>query len=396
MDNSVYYVWLSLALGPQNPRYSALLAAFGNAKDIYDEEDYIKRIPTLKLSETQLRRLNNKNLDKAMEICAKCVNGGYGILTYHDRLFPDRLKIISSPPPLLYYRGKLKNLNEECLISLVGTRSMTNYGRQVTRQFSRAFAASGAVVVSGMAKGVDSEAHSGCLEENGYTVAVLGTGIDNPYPKESVGLYHEIIKRGLVISEFYPGSPAHAHNFPIRNRVISGISSATVITEAGSRSGALITAKLAIMQGKDVFALPGLTGSEQSTGTNMLLQKGVSLAYRPSDVLSKLELVYPDKIHIPASAYKTESISPFPKSTLSETIAETPKKPQKPSFDMGELEPMEKAIVTLLKSEAGGLIPDAIIEKTLADPSDVLSSLTVLEIYNIVVEDEFGKYSLKS
>lgn len=390
MDNSVYYVWLSLAIGPESPRYSTFFARFKTAKAIYDNEDFSS---FEKLTDKQLHRLEDKNLDKAMEICALCKAKGYGILTYHDEYFPERLRIISSPPPVLYYRGNLKKFNNECLISIVGTRSMTDYGRQVTRQFARTFAAAGAIVVSGMAAGIDGEAHRGCLDENGYTVAVLGTGIDKPYPRENEVLYYDIIERGLVLSEFYPGSPVTAHNFPIRNRIISGISSATVVTEAGERSGALITARLAIMQGKDVYALPGLTGSEQSVGTNMLLQKGVNLAYRPSDVLSKLELLYPDKIRIPAYAYRVEEIKIKPKAERREAfIGEETKKP-KLNKEIGKLEPSEQAIVdALVKSKA--LIPDEIVASTGLDAGDVMSSLTVLELYGVVSEDASGKYSL--
>ncbi len=392
MDNSVYYIWLSLALGPESNRYSTLFARFGTAKNIYDHDDFSSFD---RLTEKQIHRLEDKDLEKPMAICAECHAKGYGILTFQDEYFPERLRIITSPPPVLYYRGNLKNLNGECLISVVGTRAMTDYGRQVTRQFARAFAASGAVVVSGMAAGVDGEAHRGCLDENGFTVAVLGTGIDRPYPRENESLYYDIIERGLVISEFYPGSAVTARNFPVRNRIISGISSATVVTEAGETSGALITARLAVMQGKDVYALPGLTGSEQSAGTNSLLQKGVSLAYRPSDVLSKLELLYPDKIRVPAYAYRAGEIKIKPKSERRESFIGEEKPAPKPVLkkDIGALEPAEQAIIEALE-DSGGLIPDAIIAKTGLDAGDVMSSLTVLELYGVIAEDAGGKYKL--
>lgn len=392
MDKSVYYIWLSLALGSENPRYSTLFADFGSAKEIYDKDDFSSFDG---LSDRQKKRLEDKNLDKALEIAGICKAKGYGILTYHDEYFPERLRIITSPPPVLYYRGNLKNLNSECLISVVGTRSMTEYGRQVTRYFTRTFADSGAVVVSGMASGVDGEAHRGCLEAGGFTVAVLGTAIDKPYPKENEDLYYEIIEKGLVLSEFHPGAPTFAYNFPVRNRIISGLSLATVITEAGEKSGALITARLAVAQGKDVYALPGLTGSPQSIGTNMLLQKGVSLAYRPSDVLSKLELLFPDKIRIPPYAYRTEQIKVTPRAERRESFIGKEVSPPKPKLnrEIGDLEPSEKAIIDALTGEEG-LHPDMVISRTGLDAGEVMSSLTVLELYGIIAEDKSGKYFL--
>lgn len=392
MDKAVYYIWLSLALGPENPRYQTLLSAFPSAREIYDTDDFSSYGY---LTDKQKKRLEDKSLDKAIEIYEKCKAKSVGILTFHDEYFPERLRIISSPPPVLYYRGNIKNLNAECLISIVGTRSMTEYGRKTTLFFAKAFAAAGAVVVSGMASGVDGQAHRGCLEEGGYTIAVLGTAIDKPYPRENEGLYHDIIEKGLVFSEYYPGAPTFAHNFPIRNRIISGLSSATVVTEAGEKSGALITARLAVMQGKDVYALPGLTGSVQSAGTNMLLQKGVNLAYRPSDVLSKLELLYPDKIRIPSFAYRTEQLNITVKAEKHElTIGKEVSYP-KPRLnkDIGELEPCEKAIIDALTG-VDGLYPDAVVAKTGLDAGEVMSSLTVLELYGIIAEDQRGKYIL--
>lgn len=394
MDKRVYYIWLSMALGAESKLASLLLEKFGNAENVYKCESFGDMT---KMSVRQQKALENKSLEEALRVFDICKRKSIGILTPEEECFPDRLRIISAPPTLLYYRGQLRNLNDECLISIVGTRTMTDYGKSVTRCFSRAFACAGAVVVSGMASGVDGEAHRGCMEENGYTVAVLGTAIDKPYPRENEKLYYDIMENGLVISEFYPGCPSSSRNFPIRNRLISGLSSSTVVTEAGEHSGALITAKLAIMQGKDVFALPGLTGSPQSAGTNMLLQKGVNLAYRPADVLLKSELLYPGKIRIPQFAYKAAAEEQtMPKMEFfvkkENKRSDTPK--PKLNKSIGKLEPCEEAIVTVLEKSSGPLSPDEIVMATGLDAGDMMSALTVLELYGITAADEFGRYRL--
>ena len=396
MDNNVYYIWLSTVFGTASRAAGELLRRFSGAKEIYDCEEYPKDI---RLTQKQRRMLEDKDLTASLAILSECRKKDISVLGYHDPLFPERLRAINDPPVMLYYRGKLKDLNSEFLVSVVGTRSMTEYGGKITEYFTGEFASAGAVVVSGMASGIDSAAHRGCLARGGYTVAILGTAIDRAYPYENEKLYHKIIKKGVVMSEHAPGSPYVCNCFPVRNRLIAGISNATLVTEAGERSGALITARDAIMQGKEVYALPGLSGSKQSVGTNMLLQKGVRLAYRPSDVLATAELMYPDKIRITAESYRTERtedlIPLLPTETRPSSETGVEEKHNVYSFEnIGKLEPEEVTVITALKNAGGGLYIDEVVAASGLDAGLVMSTLTVLEVYGVVSQKNDGRYLL--
>ena len=401
MDEKVYYIWLSLALGTDCRASSYIFTRFSDAKGVYDADSYDE----LRLTDAQKRRLTDKSLEKALEIYSVCKSKNIGILTYHDAYFPPRLRIISSPPVVLYWRGTLRDLRDEYVSAIVGTRGVTDYGRKATRWFASSLARSGAVIVSGMAAGVDGEAQRACLENGGYTVAVLGTAIDRPYPRENIDLYEKIIEKGLVISEYYPSCTTYASCFPSRNRIISGISNSVIVTEAGERSGALITAKTAIMQGREVYALPGLAGSEQSAGTNMLLQKGVSLAYRPLDVLSRAELTYPSKIHafetaiedtVPerkAEIEKPEVTEKIPVSSVKEKAKTDGNNRKLYASGIGELEPDEVKVVTAIGEKA--LYIDEIIASTGLETSDAMSTATILELCGVIAQDEKGRYFIK-
>ncbi len=402
MDNNVYYIWLSLVFGPGSRQAAELLRRFPDIRSLYECDDYPGDI---RLTQKQRSALEDKDLAKALEINAVCVKKGIGVAGYHDRLYPERLRAMNDPPALLYYRGALRDLENEYLVSVVGTRSMTEYGGRITEYFCAEFASAGAIVVSGMASGIDSAAHRGCLSRGGYTIAVLGTAIDRPYPQESEQLYYKIIETGAVISEYAPGTPYFRNSFPLRNRIIAGISNATLVTEAGERSGALITAKDAIMQGKEVYALPGLSGSRQSVGTNTLLQKGVRLAYRPSDVLATAELMYPDKIHITAESYRPENrkdpaaqnaeFAFVREEITADPVTGVDEKHDAVTFkNIGKLEPDEVTVIKALKGSGGGMYIDEVVALCDLDAGIVMSTLTVLEVYGIVSQKNDGRYVL--
>lgn len=402
MDNNVYYIWLSLVFGPGSRQAAELLRRFPDIRSLYECDDYPGDI---RLTQKQRSALEDKDLAKALEINAICAKKGIGIAGYHEKLYPERLRAMNDPPALLYYRGALRDLENEYLVSVVGTRSMTEYGGRITEYFCAEFASAGAIVVSGMASGIDSAAHRGCLSRGGYTIAVLGTAIDRPYPQESEQLYYKIIKTGAVISEYAPGTPYFRNSFPLRNRIIAGISNATLVTEAGERSGALITAKDAIMQGKEVYALPGLSGSKQSVGTNTLLQKGVRLAYRPSDVLATAELMYPDKIHITAESYRPENrkdpaaqnaeFAFVREEITADPVTGVDEKHDAVTFkNIGKLEPDEVTVIKALKGSGGGMYIDEVVALCDLDAGLVMSTLTVLEVYGIVSQKNDGRYVL--
>jgi DNA processing protein len=216
------------------------------------------------------------------------------ILTLMDEEYPQLLKEIDQPPPVLYVKGSLTPA-DDFSIAMVGTRRVTAYGQQITRDASIYLAGHGLTIVSGLARGVDALAHQHALQAGGRTIAVLGSGVDIIYPPENRKLAKAIIENGAVISDYPLGTQPEGINFPPRNRIISGLSLATIVVEAGERSGALITADFAAEQGRDVFAVPGNVLSPMSRGTNHLIQKGAYAMVSPQDVLDVLDLEHVDE-----------------------------------------------------------------------------------------------------
>ncbi|MFP4667456.1 MAG: DNA-processing protein DprA [Desulfobacterales bacterium] len=217
---------------------------------------------------------------------ASCRENGFRIITLDDEEYPCRLAGIPDPPPYLYALGC--RLTSAPAIAVVGTRNPTRYGVSMTRRLSADLAAMGFVIVSGMARGIDSAAHLGALDAGGETIAVLGSGLSVIYPPENRKLYYRIAKHGAVISELPPAEPPNAYNFPARNRIISGISLGTIVVEAARKSGSLITAGLAAEQGREVFAVPGNINSYKSTGAHDLLKQGAKLVEKAEDVVEEL------------------------------------------------------------------------------------------------------------
>jgi len=209
---------------------------------------------------------------------------GIRMCAVDDQEYPEMLRAIYDPPYILYYRGDIGVLQKFCL-AVVGSRIATTYGRIQAGRLARELAAEGMVVVSGMARGIDTEAHRGALEAGGKTAAVLGSGIDVIYPRENKKLYDQIVEAGVVLSEFSPGTRPEPGNFPARNRTISGLSHGVLVVEAKQRSGALITTDFALEQGRDVFAIPGPVNSQNSFGTNHLIKQGACLVTSIEDIL---------------------------------------------------------------------------------------------------------------
>jgi DNA processing protein len=214
---------------------------------------------------------------------------GITILTWDDELYPQRLKDIDQPPPVLYVRGTLTS-EDSWAVAVVGTRRVSAYGRQVTEELATFLAANGVTVVSGLARGVDAVAHQAALKAGGRTIAVFGCGVDRVYPPEHAQLAAKMMASGALISDYAPGTPPDASNFPPRNRIISGMTMATVVVEAGETSGALITAQFAVDQGREVFAVPGNILAPQSKGTNKLIAQGARPLLSARDLLEVLNL----------------------------------------------------------------------------------------------------------
>ncbi len=293
--DTLYWIWLSEALGAGSSAFRRLISLYDTAFDVFRaEESELEQIP--ELTERVKKALCDKSLQRATEILDKCEREGIGVLCYDEDAYPRALRDIQKPPMLLYYRGNLPDFNRDLCIGIVGTRSMSAYGMKQAYKMSYELASAGTVVVSGMAKGIDGVAAAAAIKAGGITVAVLGCGVDIPYPSHHRNLYQSICKSGVVLSEFAPGTRPVGYHFPMRNRIISGLSQATVVVEAGIGSGSLITAKDAILQGRDVFAIPANVGSKGADGTNGLLRDGARMALSAADVLAPYQYTYAESL----------------------------------------------------------------------------------------------------
>ena len=284
-SDKIYWIWLSLKLNNQNSVFQRLLDQFGNSPyEIYKADENKLNIAD-HLSELQKKSLLDKNINEALSIFNYCKLNKVGIMTYCDSIYPESLKSIKNPPIILYYMGNIPNLNNRVCVSVVGTRKMTEYGMRSCYKIAYELASAGAVIVSGMALGIDSVAHAGAIGAKGTTIAVLGCGIDVIYPKQHRKLRKYICEYGAVITAYHPSTPAYKYNFPERNAIISGLSEGTLIVEAPRSSGALITAEHAAEQSRTVYALPGSIEEPMSEGPNYLIKNGAMAITCARDIL---------------------------------------------------------------------------------------------------------------
>lgn len=280
--------WLGLYMIPGlgNGAFRRLIDKFGSPKSVF-EAKLPELVNVAGIREEIARRILGRRFSSDPEEEIKKIERYHArVITYNDPSYPSLLKEINSPPMLLYVRGK-DIPNNRTFISVVGSRNPTHYGIRAAEAIGFGLAKRGVGVVSGMAKGIDSAAHHGCLAGKGFTMAVIGTGIDRVYPPTNKTLSEKIIESGAVISEFPFGSPPEPKNFPIRNRVISGLSRGVVVVEATKKSGSLITASMALDQGREVFAVPGSIDSFKSTGTHLLIKQGAKLVENADDILDE-------------------------------------------------------------------------------------------------------------
>lgn len=288
---------------------------------------------------------------------------GISVLSHTEPEYPKDMKQITDYPVILYYRGDIEVLSLAPLLAVVGTRATTTYGRQVTKGLVSRVASAGIPIVSGMALGVDRLAHEACLDAGQKTIAVLACGIDDDslYPPSNRNFARRIIDNGIIISEFPPKTPALRHHFPMRNRIISGIAHATLVTEAALKSGSLITAKHALDQNKDVLTVPGPITSKQSHGTNYLLKHGAHMVQSANDVLEVLD-------------------------AETRVLTETAKKEFKGTKE-------EVQILEVVGHEASSL--DKIVKLCKMEASQVTSTVTLMEMKGMIEDVGGGVYSLK-
>ncbi len=289
VKNEAYVDLLSIE-GLGQTRLARLIDNLGSAEEIFARS--AAELKEAGLPQKIAARIASCSRSREAAEALKCLERcGARIVTILDEDYPHLLKSSPQPPAVLFVRGELRS-EEKLVVAMVGTRHPTGYGRAAAERLARELAARGVVIVSGAARGIDSLAHKGCLSAGGRTVAVLGCGIDIPYPPENAELFDRIAAQGAVITEFLPGVIPAPGLFPRRNRIIAWLSHGVVAVEAGPRSGALITARWAADAGRDVFAVPGGIFSEQSAGTNRLLRDGAKLVSRVEDILEEYAAVY--------------------------------------------------------------------------------------------------------
>ncbi len=287
-DPRTYWVGFNLVKGVGAVRFKALLDKFGSAEAAWEASPnaLIEAGLSRKIVESFQRLRRDVSLEQVWD---RLLSMGVIVLTWDDEAYPNSLKQIDQPPPVLYTLGQLLP-EDEWAVAIVGTRRVTSYGRQVAEDVATTLAHNGVTVVSGLARGVDSIAHQAALNAGGRSLAVLGSGVDIVYPPENRKLAAQLVEQGALVSDYALGTPPDGLNFPPRNRIISGLSKAVIIVEAGDTSGALITATFAAEQGRDVFAVPGNINAPQSRGTNRLIRDGAQPLLNPQDVLEALNL----------------------------------------------------------------------------------------------------------
>jgi DNA processing protein len=366
-DKLKYWLALKSIAGIGNIVFPALIDNFGTLQAIFSASAaQLQAAPGI-TKKAAAGIAGFKDWDVIKKDLELIENAGIDIVTYQDELYPAKLLDIYDRPPFLYVKGKLKN--DDVNISIVGSRLASTYGKYTTERISRDLALRGVTIVSGLARGIDSAAHRGALTAQGRTIAVLGTGLDIIYPPENKKLFAAICENGAVVSEFPLSTPPRACNFPARNRIISGMSYGVVVVEAGEKSGSLITARLALEQGREVFAVPGTIDSAGSRGTNKLIKQGAKLIENTDDILEEI-LPQLEKTKIP------EALSVSSEETCIVKNNEN-------------LNSIDRQIIAHLSNNR--LHIDELIAITNVAPGDILSSLMKLEL-NGLIKQYPGKF----
>ena len=393
-----YWLWLASLPKLNNQMKLALLEPFGEPDKIYygeKEEYFLVKGMTRSLAQA----LEDKNLEHTDRILGDCDRLGLRILTIRDTEYPDRLRNIFNPPLVLYIQGRMPQFDDEVVISMVGTRKASPYAMEMGEKLAFQLAGLGAVIVSGLAVGGDAAAHRGALRAGGFTAAVIGGGHDIIYPSEHRFLYEDIAARGVILSEYPPGTVHDGRHFPVRNRIISGLSLGVVVIEAPERSGALITASRALDQGKDVFVIPGRVGDYHCAGSNALLRDGAGVVTDAWDVLGGYVEKYPHKIRSlrmeePRRFGSAPAREERPKSDKKEVPAK-PQKPEAPLLDLSGDHGLTDDQLRIVKALEGRTVQvDDLIEETQIPTRRVLSALTVLELDRIVTQESGKRFSL--
>jgi DNA processing protein len=344
----MYWVGFNMVKGIGSVRFKMLLDAFGSAEAAWNAspEALLEAGLGRKIVESFQHFRKGVSLEQVLE---RLDDLNVQVLTWEDEEYPPHLKEIDQPPPVIYIRGNLVP-EDEWAVAIVGTRKVTAYGRQVAEDVASTLARNGVTIVSGLARGVDSLAHQAALNAGGRTLAVLGSGVDRVYPPENRKLAAQIMEQGALVSDYALGTPPDGINFPPRNRLISGLSMAVIVVEAGETSGALITASFAAEQGRDVFAVPGNINAPQSKGTNRLIRDGAQPLLNPQDVLEALNLTMVTEHQVVRVALPTDPVE----SKLYKLLSHEPKHVDEIRLQANL--PIETVSATLVMMELKGMV----------------------------------------
>lgn len=376
-----------------------LLEYFAHAEAIYNAtEDALRQTPGM--TEQLLQTLLDKDLTEARQILGRCRKMQISLVTFADAGYPSLLRNLHDAPVVLYYQGILPRWQDMPAIGIVGTRRATPYGREMAEALSGQIAACGGLVISGGALGIDTVALQSAMATGNPVVAVLAGGLDRPYPATNIPLFRKIAMNGCVFSEYAPGTPSMSWMFPARNRIISGMSHGLLVVEAPARSGALISAKHAMEQGREVFSVPGNVSSETCAGSNGLLQEGARAAMTGWDVMREYEQLFPERVcrrEGPAKA--REAIRP---------VAQKPEIPR--THDKKSIDKLEKstysgvhtAKTALTQKEqtlvaavgAGGGLMDEIIARSGLNAAEAKKLLTRLAMQKVLVLHPGGRVTV--
>ena len=394
-----YWVWLQSKAGISASAAVKLIRAMGSPEKIFFAEE--PEYELAGMDKKSISLLMDKSLSGTYRILDNCQEMGINIIAAGDSQYPERLKNIFDPPVVLYVKGKLPVLDEEAAVAVAGTRKCTPYGLKAAEKIGYELAREGCLVVSGLAKGIDSAAAKGALRGGGKVVGVVGSGPDIVYPVENARLFEDVCAEGAIISEYPPKTEVRSTHFPARNRIISGVSAGLVIIEAPKRSGSLITAARALEQGRDVFAVPANVDSPASFGSNMLIKDGAIPVFSGKDVADEYRMLYPDKL-----GTRRENVELDKKLEEKLIRDEMPKKKEKvraskkviDKEDNGDYDlkkqkiPLsgdEAAICKVIGSEK--MHVNDIIEQSGMPTGKVMAILTMLEIKGAAVQEK-GKY----
>lgn len=398
-DNAVYWLWLQRALG-EGARFKEILEDFKSIDAFYNSNILEWRMSSA-LVPKQINKLESTKLEEVQKIIYTCNQNNWQIIDFDDERYPARLKEIPNPPAVLFADGELPDIDHCAVIGIVGTRKASEYAVKVTELLSRGIAQSGAVVVSGGALGVDSAAHRGAIMCGGKTVAVLGCGFGTNYLMGNKSLRASIKKNGVLLTEFPPFTGATKFTFPLRNRIISGLSLGILVTEAGVKSGSLITANYAAEQNRDIYAVPCSLLSPEYAGTNKLIDDGACVVTKPADLL----FPYAERYNIDLSAVKTidrlmceaadknANIKNMDNEKLSfENLENGRRKREIKDKNMLELSGDTLKVYEVLTESLQHI--DAITEKSGLSASAVLGALTALEIADLAESASGKRYKL--